>query len=385
LGFHFTNVYKELKRGRCELLDSEYRTYTGYSAHISQQDYEAKAARKGCDLKIGNDHKFAAYIEEKISQKYSPKAALDAITNEGKTFKTKISHTTLYRYIDAGVFLSITNKDLPEGKRKRTYKKVRRISYRHSLYPSISDRPKEIANRHSFGHWEMDTVCGKARGYSTCLLVLSERKTRSEILIKLKRKTAANVVAALDRLQRKFGRYFKRIFKTITVDNGSEFDDYKGLCKRNRIQLFYCHPYSSWERGTNENINKLIRRHIPKGTPIANYSHKEVKKIEDWINNYPRQIFGGKSSNMMLMEELTAIFGQDLPSFLATKACHLFLPPFFATDFLIHSHYLLSVAKHTDKRKDAKIYHTTATQAKAPGEESLRPGLCTANLPAAIR
>ncbi|MDL2294495.1 IS30 family transposase, partial [Ruminococcaceae bacterium OttesenSCG-928-D13] len=230
-----------------------------------------------------------------------------------------ISHTTLYRYINDGLFLRITNKNLPLGKRKRQYNKVRRVAYKNALKPGIDTRPQEVKDRQTFGHWEMDTVIGKAKGKGACLLVLSERKTRAELIIKIRQKTATNVVAAINRLERLCAPHFKDIFKSITVDNGTEFDDTEGITKNNRTKLYYCHPYSSWERGTNENINKMIRRHIPKSTSLTKYTKQQIKEIQNWINNYPRQIFNGKTSNMLLDEEITKITGLNLSSFLATN------------------------------------------------------------------
>lgn len=116
-------------------------------------------------------------------------------------------------------------------------------------------------------------------------------------------KTQELVIKSLDALERKYGRKFKDKFKTITVDNGSEFLNYKNLERsvaneeEKRVKIYYAHPYSSWERGTNENINKLIRRFIPKGTDIGKISKTKIKRIELWINNYPRRIFKYKSSN----------------------------------------------------------------------------------------
>jgi len=109
----------------------------------------------------------------------------------------------------------------------------------------------------------------------------------------------------LDTLEKKQGKKFKEKFKTITVDNGSEFLDYKILelsvtnPEQQRVKMYYTHPYSSWERGTNENSNKLIRRFIPKGTDIGKMSQAMIKRIETWMNNYPRTIFGYKSAKEM--------------------------------------------------------------------------------------
>ena len=145
--------------------------------------------------------------------------------------------------------------------------------------------------------------------HGTELLVLTERKTRKEIIMLLKEHTAAAVVKALDRLERRLGAKFREIFKSITVDNGSEFADYEGMKrsrrgKKDRTRIYYCHPYSSWERGSNENQNKLVRRHIPKGTDFDDKTQREVEKIEEWINNYPRRIFDYRTSEQLFEEEL---------------------------------------------------------------------------------
>ena len=118
---------------------------------------------------------------------------------------------------------------------------------------------------------------------------------------------------ALDRLERKWGDMFSKVFRSITVDNGVEFSDCKGMERsaltpgEKRTYLFYCHPYSSWERGTNENTNKLIRRHIPKGEDFDEKQDKDIEFIENWINTYPRGIFGFKTSEELFKEELEKI------------------------------------------------------------------------------
>lgn len=150
---------------------------------------------------------------------------------------------------------------------------------------------------------------GKRGVTKSCMLVLTERKTRDEIVIKLKDQGAASVVDALDRLERKWGDMFYKVFRSITVDNGVEFSDYEGmersaLKEEKRTFVFYCHPYSSWERGTNENNNRLIRRHIPKGVDFEDTTDEEIKYIETWINNYPRGIFDFKTSAELFDEEL---------------------------------------------------------------------------------
>lgn len=142
------------------------------------------------------------------------------------------------------------------------------------------------------------------------MLVLTERKTRDEIIVKLPDQKAASVVEAIDRLERKWGDMFTKVFRSITVDNGVEFSDYEGLERsvlhegEKRTFAFYCHPYSSWERGSNENNNRLIRRHIPKGEDFDEKQDRDIEYIENWINNYPRGIFGFKTSAQLFEEEI---------------------------------------------------------------------------------
>jgi len=151
---------------------------------------------------------------------------------------------------------------------------------------SIEERPKEVNDRKEYGHWEMDCVVGR-KNSAAVLLVLSERKTREEIILKQE-----SVIKAIDELERKYRRKFREKFKTITVDNGTEFLDYRGIEKSKTEPG----KDSSWERGTNENINKLIRRFIPKGTDISKVSKAKIKSIERWINEYPRRMFGYRSA-----------------------------------------------------------------------------------------
>ena len=308
LHVHISTVYREIKRGRFEALNSDLTTEEGYSPDIAQEKKNANLAAKGADIKIGNEQKFADRIEEIIiNDGYSPAAALAKIKEEGYNFT--ICVTTLYSYIDKGVFLNLTNKQLPvkRNEKKRVYRKT--TQKRASKGESIENRPEEVDNREDFGHWEMDTVVG-ARGVSKkSLLVLTERKTRKEIIMLLKDHTAAAVVKALDKLERKLGKKFREIFKSITVDNGSEFADWEGMersrrGKKKRTKIYYCHPYSSWERGSNENQNKLVRRHIPKGINFDDKTQHDIDNITEWINNYPRRIFGYKTSEQLYNEEM---------------------------------------------------------------------------------
>lgn len=311
LHVHRSTIYREIKRGEYTHRNSDYTEETRYSSDLGQKNHDWNAQGKGRNIKIGNDRPLAEYIEGKIIEdKYSPEAALAAAAESGIEFTTSISVRTLYRYIDKGIFLKLTNKDLPvKGKRKKHNKRVK-VQKRASAGESIENRPDEVKDREIFGHWEMDTVKGKQGVTKSCMLVLTERKTRDEIIVKLPNQKAASVVEAIDRLERKWGDMFTKVFRSITVDNGVEFSDYEGLERsvlhegEKRTFAFYCHPYSSWERGSNENNNRLIRRHIPKGEDFDEKQDRDIEYIENWINNYPRGIFGFKTSAQLFEEEI---------------------------------------------------------------------------------
>ena len=310
VGCSVSTVYRELQRGRYKRYGRDFVECIAYSADIAQKDYEYKASNKGADLKIGNDINLAAYIEHKIiKEKYSPAAVIGEIQEKGMVFETSICTKTLYNYIDKDVFLNLTNKDLlRKANRKQPYSKVF-VRIKKPLCRSIEARPDVVNFRDVFGHWEMDTVIGKAKGKGQVLLVLTERQTRHELIFKMKSKTTHETIKILNRLERQYGSRFGKLFKTITVDNGSEFMDDVGmekscLHKGKRTMIYYCHPYSSWERGSNENANAMIRRFIPKSTEMEVYNTNQIQYIQNWINNYPRKILGWKCSNELFLREL---------------------------------------------------------------------------------
>ena len=312
LGFHYTAIYYELKKGFYMHRNSDWTETRKYSADKAQMHTEYEATAKGAQLKLGNDYEFINFVEKMIKKKYSPNAILGYIKRHNLVFKTQICRNTLYSYIDKGLFLHVTNKDLCRKGKKKPNKQHYVRAKRLSVGTSIDERPKEIEARCDFGHWEFDTVQGK-RQKGEVLLVLTERKTRFEIIFKAKDKTAFSVVQFLDKLEKKHKKQFPKIFKTITVDNGSEFSYceemersilYKG---KKRTKFYYCHPYSSWERGSNENQNSFIRRFIPKGSKIENYTQKQIDEIAKFINSYPRELFDFKNSEQLFLEELEKI------------------------------------------------------------------------------
>ncbi len=275
-----------------------------YKADAAQMRHYERAANKGRGLKIGNDQKLADYIEKKIKEeKWSPDAIIGRIKAEGMEFKTMICTKTVYNYIDKGIFRDITNKDLwvkKDGKKKRDYKKIRRVALNNKTGKSITERPKEADDRSEKGHWEIDLVVGK-QGTKPVILTLVERKTRRSLYILVKNKTQREVIRAIKKVRRRVGGNFAEAFKTITADNGSEFLDSEAIKKASKCgEVYYAHPYSSWERGSNENGNRILRRFVPKRTDIGKLTESELQRIEDWVNNYPRRIHGYKTANEMV-------------------------------------------------------------------------------------
>ena len=301
------SVYRELKRGAYEHTLYDLTTETRYSSDLADDKYRNNLKEKGSGLKIGSNLDYARCIEFFIHEKkYSPAAAL-AYIRLNYDFDVDISKTTLYRYIDNDLFLTLTNKDLyiKRNKNKRKHKRVHACSAPSGM--SIEQRPPVVSARSSFGHWEMDCVVGR-RSSKNVLLVFTERLTRKELIYKIPDKTKTSVVKIIDRLQSRFGSSFSQVFKTITCDNGIEFVDSHGIqfdkSGNKRVDLYYCHPYTSCERGSNENQNRLIRKHYPKGCTFTRVTRSDIVKLENWINNYPRKLFGWRSSNDMFAAAL---------------------------------------------------------------------------------
>lgn len=298
-------IRRELKRGEVQVLNSDLTTKKEYSADVAWQKHDYNATAKGPGLKMANNYEVADFIEKEIrDEKKSPYAVAEELKQNKEVFKITLCFKTIYNYIEAGFFSALTNKDLPVKKqgKKRDYHHIR-LSEKNTKGTSISERPKEIDERKEYGHWEMDTVVGK-QGTKSVLLVLTERMSRSEIILKMSSKSQKCVIEALDKLERKMNGKFYETFKTITCDNGSENLDFEGVERScitgaARTKVYYAHPYSAWERGSNENANKLIRRFIPKGADIGKIPSKRIKMVENWLNNYPRRILGGLSANQM--------------------------------------------------------------------------------------
>jgi IS30 family transposase len=310
LGRDRSTIYHEKNRGTIRRLGYDFIEKEVYRANVAQADYEKQGRNKERSLKIGKDTDLEDHIRNKIlKDRFSPDAIIGEIKRKGLVFKGIICTKTVYNYIDAGLLSGVSNKDLwqKRDKKKRKYKPVSRVNTKNRDCRSIEDRPQKINNRLEYGHWEGDTVKGP-QGAKTGLFTLTERKTREEIIIKLRQSTQECIKEALDALEKKFGSRFKIKFKSITFDNGVEFLNWKYLevsvlvVGGQRTTIYFAHSYSSWERGTNENHNRMIRRFVPKGTDIADFSDEDIQWIEDWMNNYPRKLLGYKTARQVAEE-----------------------------------------------------------------------------------
>jgi IS30 family transposase len=292
---------REIERGTWERLNGKtYEFEKVYSWDVAERKHQEKAQNKGRYPKINDMPELRGFLEKVIKgERYSPEAALLRAKAEG--FKVEISVKTLYNAIDSGE-IGVTRKDLLRKEGWKQDEAKPRKAVNNLKGESIDNRPPEVNDRSVYGHWEMDLVVSR-KGGKGALLTLTERMTRQEIIIRLPDKTQKAVKRALDRLERRMGAAeFSNKFKTITTDNGSEFLDFESLEKsyktdEKRFKMYFAHPYSSWERGSNENANGIIRRFFPKGTDFSKVPLAKIQAVEDWMNAYPRRILGGISAN----------------------------------------------------------------------------------------
>ena len=200
----------------------------------------------------------------------------------------RVSHETIYKFLyvlpRGELRRKVTQCLRRHHTHRRTKNKVRRPSCPIQDFISIEERPAEVADRIVPGHWEGDLLAGHNNG--SALGTLVERTTRMTFLVPLKRKDATSVRKAFSRQFRTIPDGLKR---TLTYDHGQEMAQHKLFTKNSRIQVYFAHPHSPWERGTNENTNSLIRQFFPKGTDFSKVPKKTIKKAQDMLNDRPRK------------------------------------------------------------------------------------------------
>lgn len=272
-----STISREIRRGTTTQLRTNLTTYEEYFPETGQAVYEKNRKNCGRRFKITQAEEFISYAEEKIlKDKWSPDAVVGSCKMDAKwQNKIIVCTKTLDNYIDKGL-MKIKNIDLQLKTRIKTKKTgVRKI--KRKLGESIEQRPEEVQGREVFGHWEIDTVLGKLT-HEPVIMTLSERKTRKNLLFLLNEKTSKEVNQCIDVLKERYGS-----------------------------KAYFAHPYSSWERGTNERHNGIIRRFIPKSKSLKDISLATVKRIEDWMNSFPRKILGYATPEICFKEELALL------------------------------------------------------------------------------
>lgn len=305
VGCHKSTISRELRRGTVPQRKSNGKIVHVYFPDTGQLFYERNRKACGRKLKLDDAIEFIKYAETQIlDKKWSPDAVCGRAKRDGK-FKDKMVCTkTLYNYIDLGL-IGVKNIDLPMKITLNTKKKRNRKN-KKILGRSIDERPIEVNERQEFGHWEIDTVIGK-KTKDQALLTLTERKTRKEIILRVTAKDSLSVSEVISQLKVSYGNRFSKVFKTITADNGSEFADLGLSVEKDLTEVYFTHPYTSCERGTNERHNGLIRRFIPKGRPISSVADETITYVENWCNHLPRKILNYRTPEECFQIELAGL------------------------------------------------------------------------------
>jgi len=257
-----------------------------YTPRVAQEKYQhrKRIVRQRPRLK---NPAIVKYVHRKLKKDWSPEQIAGRWNRTHK--KLKISHEAIYQYIytlnkpgDNGDLRPLLRRKHKRRNRKKVPFKTAKTTILNRI--SIELRPKEVEARRIVGHWEGDSIV--SRKSLAVLNTLVERKTKMVKITKLNRKTAQETSGAVIK---RLHQYPKRVRKTLTLDNGTENAGHEYIAKEIGLKCFFAHTYSSCERGTNENTNGLIRYYFPKGTDFAKVSERDIKRVENILNNRPRK------------------------------------------------------------------------------------------------
>lgn len=252
-----------------------------YCSKLAQERYEFKRCLRRNVLKITNKE-LSDFIIDKIKQSWSPEQISSFLRM--KPDCDQISFASIYRYVYSGLLEGISRVNLRKKGKKRKYRSSKQ---RIRDCRRINERPEIVENRERIGDFEMDTVLsGRNENAKACLLSIVDRKSGFLIANKLPNKKSESVLAAVKNAVKKLG---SKTFKTITTDNGLEFACHKKVEKIAKARFYFAKPYCSWQRGTNENTNGLIREFFPKGSNFSSIEQNEVDRVVELINNRPRK------------------------------------------------------------------------------------------------
>lgn len=281
LGRHRSTIGRELRRFRRHRSWPYFKQYMPDAADTLAREDRAKPR----GARWTRHRPLLAYVLGKLREEWAPQQiAGRLILDYPDDPKMRVSHQTIYAHIAA---------DRKAGgslwKRLRQSQKLRRKAYgsgkRRSRIPDrvgIEQRPAEAEDRKQSGHWEADTMMARGGRLATCV----ERKSRYVLIGRLPDGRACEFNASAVRLFKRIPRAQR---KTITTDNGSEFVEHQSLARRLGFKTYFANPYSSWERGTNENTNGLIRQYVGRDTDLSTVSHQRVARIAQKLNNRPRK------------------------------------------------------------------------------------------------
>jgi len=275
-------------------LNGGYRarsTYRAFSA--GRRAHERAATRRLGKSRLAKEDRLRRYVLAGLSREWSPREIQERLEKEYPLDMTmRISHEAIYRYIyvlPRGELRRTLIKALRQEhkyRRKKGYKNMQGNKGKIADMLSIEERPQEVADRSVPGHWEGDLLVGLHR--KTALGTLVERTTRYTLLVPLGRNKGAAAV------RKAYARAFRTVptelKKTLTYDQGKEMLEHKRFTIDTGIQVYFAHPGSPWERGTNENTNGLVRQYFPKGTDFSKVSRYQIKRAQRRLNDRPRAV-----------------------------------------------------------------------------------------------
>jgi IS30 family transposase len=276
---HKSTISRELVRNKWEQFGAEY------NPSAAHRYYEERKKRKKKKT-IFSDPDFVQYLESKIKIGWSPEVISNRIVVKGLPWSA--SHESIYKYIYEKARHLIKYLRWSSKKKKRGRKNNSRQYNTIQNRVFIEDRPESIGERKEYGHWETDLMESSREGKSQ-LNVLVERKIRYLSIQKIESKEAAvKTNSTIEQLS----KFNPELRKTITYDNGSENRDHELINESLGLKSYFCHPYSSWEKGTVENTIGLIRYYLPKKTNLDNITEQEISDIQNLLNNRPRKVLG---------------------------------------------------------------------------------------------
>ncbi|MFA5255768.1 MAG: IS30 family transposase [Candidatus Omnitrophota bacterium] len=276
-----------------EILRNNYN-YCGYRYRATRAEGMAKrkAHLPRKKRKLDSNERLRQFVFKHLNMLWSPEQIVKRLKMLYPLDMTmRISTESIYSYLyvwPRGELRKVVLKHLRRGhKYRRVYSKGRPKCAPIQDFISIEERPKEVADRIVPGHWEGDLIMGR-KNY-TALGTLVERTTRMIFLVRLKNKDARSARIAF---ARKFKHLPAGLKRSLTYDNGSEMAEHKLFTKNTHMQVYFAHPHSPWERGTNENTNDLIRQFFPQGTNFDKVSLKQINRAQNMLNDRPRKVLG---------------------------------------------------------------------------------------------